>query len=98
MTVYFVVKPMSLSCFASLREILSFAIRSSMLDVRRSLVCFEPVLAGADGDFEGAVEWEGFGHAFCEDLSEAVFFSGGGFEEEFIVYLKEHAALQFLFP
>ena len=55
---------MSLSCFASLREILSFAIRSSMLGVRRSLVCFEPVLAGADGDFEGAVEWEGFGHAF----------------------------------
>ena len=39
MTVYFVVKPMSLSCFASLREILSFAIRSSMLGVRRSLVC-----------------------------------------------------------
>ena len=75
--------------------LLSFKVGSSKFDV---LMRFEPVLAGADGDFEGAVEWEGFGHAFCKDFPEAVFFSGGGFEEEFIVYLKEHAALQFLFP
>ena len=75
-------------------SLLSFAIRSSKLDVQRSLVCFEPVLAGTDGDFEGAIEGEGFGHAAGEDPAEGVFFAGGGFEEELVVYLEEHAALQ----
>ena len=55
---------------------------------------FQPVVAEADVDLDGAGEFEGTDHAVGDDLFELCLLIGLHVEDEFVVNLQEHAALE----
>ena len=70
--------------------------RSRQVEVSKFLVGFEPVVAGADFDFDGAGQFEGADHALGDEFAQGGLLFGVEVEHEFVVDLEEHAASELI--